>query len=150
MGLIGAGAVLVALLISLTLLPAMLGFAGDKVLPSRRSRRASWPNRPASALSAGQRWAAFVVRRRMPLAIAAIAVLVLFALPALHLSLGLPDKPRPATPSSQLASSPSSRRASGLASTARARRGRYRFAARSRSVAQIESALARRSDVLTT
>ena len=105
MGFIGAGAVLVALLISLTLLPAMLGFAGDKVLPSRRSRRASWPDRPASALSAGQRWAAFVVRRRMPLAIAVIAVLVLFALPALHLSLGLPDSADLPTPSSQLASS---------------------------------------------
>jgi RND superfamily putative drug exporter len=97
MGFTGAGAVLLALLISTTLLPAMLGFAGGKVLASRRSRRGRRRARPGAAVPAGQRWAAFVVRRRTPLAVAVIALLALLALPALRLSLGLPasaDLPR--------------------------------------------------------
>lgn len=102
MGFTGAGAVLLALLISLTLLPAMLGFAGGKVLASRR-RRAHRSARPGTAVPAGQRWAAFVVRRRMPLAIMVIALLGLLALPALRLSLGLPASADPPTSSSQAA-----------------------------------------------
>ncbi len=105
MGFTGAGAVLLALLISLTLLPAMLGFAGGKVLASRRPRprRGRRHARPGAAVPAGQRWAALVVRRRTPLAIAVIALLALVALPALRLSLGLPASADLPTSSSQAA-----------------------------------------------
>ena len=105
MGFTGAGAVLLALLISVTLLPAMLGFAGGKVLASRRPHRARRRSRPGAAVPAGQRWAAFVVRHRTPLAIAVIALLALLAVPALRLSLGLPISADPPTPSSQAAAS---------------------------------------------
>jgi putative drug exporter of the RND superfamily len=105
MGFTGAGAVLLALLISLTLLPAMLGFAGHKVLASRRPHRTRQRSRPGAAVPAGQRWAAFVVRRRTPLAIAVIALLALLAVPALRLSLGLPISADPPTTSSQAAAS---------------------------------------------
>jgi len=105
MGFTGAGAVLLALLISLTLLPAMLGFAGGKVLASRRPHRARRRARPGAAVPAGQRWAAFVVRRRTPLAIVVIAVLAVLAVPALRLSLGLPISADPPTSSSQAAAS---------------------------------------------
>jgi putative drug exporter of the RND superfamily len=105
MGFTGAGAVLLALLISLTLLPAMLGFAGEKVLASRRTHRARRRSRPGAAVPAGQRWAVFVVRRRTPLAIAVIAVLAVLAVPASRLSLGLPISADPPTSSSQAAAS---------------------------------------------
>jgi putative drug exporter of the RND superfamily len=105
MGFTGAGAVLLALLISVTLLPAMLGFAGRKVLASRRPGRARRRFRPVATVPAGQRWAEFVVRRRTPLAIGVIALLALLAVPALRLSYGLPVSADPPTASSQAATS---------------------------------------------
>jgi RND superfamily putative drug exporter len=97
MGLAAAASVGVALLIALTLVPALLGFAGMKVakftgLPrlgaraERTARRsAADPDSPA-----GARWARFVVRRRVPVLIGAIALLGALAIPALSIQLGLP------------------------------------------------------------
>lgn len=98
MGVAAAGAVLVALLIALTLMPAMLGFAGNKV-----ARFISTPLRPGhhenvAQIAAnepertfGATWARFVVRGRVPLLIGGIAFLVVLALPALKMDLGLPS-----------------------------------------------------------
>jgi RND superfamily putative drug exporter len=97
MGLAAASSVAVALLIALTLVPALLGFAGMKVarftrLPllgaraERTARRsAADPDSPA-----GARWARFVVRRRVPVLIGGIALLGVLAIPALSTQLGLP------------------------------------------------------------
>jgi putative drug exporter of the RND superfamily len=97
MGLAAASSVAVALLIALTLVPALLGFAGMKVatftrLPrlgaraERTARRsAADPDSPA-----GARWARFVVRRRWPVLIGGIVLLGVLAIPALSLQLGLP------------------------------------------------------------
>jgi RND superfamily putative drug exporter len=97
MGLAAASAVAVALLIALTLVPALLGFAGMKVatftrLPllgaraERTARRsAADPDSPA-----GARWARFVVRRRWPVLIGGIVLLGVLAIPALSLQQGLP------------------------------------------------------------
>jgi putative drug exporter of the RND superfamily len=98
MGLSAAGAVAVSLLISLTLLPALLGFAGTKVtsltrlpLLGRRARRvASRVTRDPDSL-AGARWGRFVLRHRLPLLIGGIAILGVLAIPALRLQLGLPS-----------------------------------------------------------
>jgi RND superfamily putative drug exporter len=97
MGVAAASSVAVALLIALTLVPALLGFAGMKVakftrLPllgaraERTARRsAADPDSPA-----GARWARFVVRRRIPVLIGGIALLGVLAIPALSVQLGLP------------------------------------------------------------
>ena len=97
MGLAAAASVAVALLIALTLLPALLGFAGLKVakftrLPllgaraERTARRtAADPDSPA-----GARWARFVVRRRVPVLLGGIALLGVLAIPALSMHVGLP------------------------------------------------------------
>jgi RND superfamily putative drug exporter len=97
MGLAAAASVTVALLIALTLLPAVLGFAGMKVthftrLPflgahaERVARRsAADPDSPF-----GARWARFVVRNRILVMIGAIVVLGVLALPATKIALGLP------------------------------------------------------------
>jgi RND superfamily putative drug exporter len=98
MGLCAAGGVTVALLIALTLLPALLGFAGHKIVrffsfppgsgrQERTARRASeQPDR-----TMGAAWARFVVRARIPLLIAGVALLGVIALPATQMELGLPS-----------------------------------------------------------
>jgi RND superfamily putative drug exporter len=100
MGLAAAGAVLVALLIALTLMPAILGFAGHKVVrfvktnpPMRRghAERIARAAVEAPERSLGARWAALVVRLKVPLLVLSVAVLVVLALPASKMHLGLPS-----------------------------------------------------------
>ncbi|MFC8427372.1 MMPL family transporter [Streptomyces sp. NPDC057253] len=98
MGLGGAGAVALAVLVALTLVPALFGFFGRRVL-SRAARKAARPGNPrrphhlpgtSGRPGLGTRWARFVLRR--PLAVLMVAGLGLgaVALPALSLELGLP------------------------------------------------------------
>jgi putative drug exporter of the RND superfamily len=86
MGLAAAFAVVVAVLIALTLLPALLGFAGKRVM----GRRGRDPEAGATRPSAGLRWARFVTRRPVAVLVAAVLGLVVLAIPALDLRLGLP------------------------------------------------------------
>jgi RND superfamily putative drug exporter len=98
MGLAAAASVTVALLIALTLLPAMLGFAGPKVATFTRlpllgaraervaRRSAADPDSPA-----GAGWARFVVRHRVLVLIGGIALLSVLAIPATQIHLGLPS-----------------------------------------------------------
>ena len=98
MGVAAAAAVLIALLIALTLLPALLGFAGTKVSKFVRS-----PLRPEHAEEVAQtaahqpertfgaRWARFVVRFRIPLLIGGTAMLLAIGIPAFSLQFGLPS-----------------------------------------------------------
>ncbi|MEU8228681.1 MMPL family transporter [Actinoplanes sp. NPDC048967] len=86
MGLAAAFAVVVAVLIALTLLPALLGFAGRRVM----GRRGRDPEAGAAKPSAGLRWARFVTRRPVAVLVAAVLGLVVLAIPALDLRLGLP------------------------------------------------------------
>ncbi|GAA3689558.1 MMPL family transporter [Terrabacter ginsenosidimutans] len=100
MGLAAAGTVLVAVFVAVTLLPALLGFAGDRVL-SRRQRRAerAGVGRGESAgtdldEAAGNRgfaWGRFTVRHRVPVLIAGVVLLGAVALPAADMRLALPD-----------------------------------------------------------
>ncbi|MFD8236043.1 MMPL family transporter [Streptomyces sp. NPDC059696] len=93
MGIAAAGTVAIAVLIALTMIPALLGYAGRRVKPmgekgkllGRASRQK--PQRP----NLGTRWASFVVRR--PLAVLLLGVIGLgaAAVPAASLELGLPD-----------------------------------------------------------
>ncbi|WP_019926125.1 MMPL family transporter [Nocardia sp. BMG111209] len=98
MGLAAAGAVLVALLIAITLLPALLGFAGDKVakfirtpLRPGRARQVARTAAFTPERTLGARWARFVVRFRLPLMLAGAAVLIVAGLPTLGIHLGLPS-----------------------------------------------------------
>jgi RND superfamily putative drug exporter len=98
MGLAAAASVTVALLIALTLLPAMLGFAGVKVakftrLPMLGARAERVARRSAADPSspAGARWARFVVHNRVLMLIGSVALLLVFAIPVLDIRLGLPS-----------------------------------------------------------
>ncbi|MCU1489351.1 MAG: rane protein [Acidimicrobiaceae bacterium] len=98
MGLAAAASVTVSLLIALTLVPAMLGFAGTKVanfarLPLLGARAEVTARRTAAdpESSNGARWAGFVVRHRVRMLIGGVAVLAVLAIPALSIQLGLPS-----------------------------------------------------------
>ncbi|MFE1076330.1 MMPL family transporter [Streptomyces sp. NPDC058783] len=101
MGVAAAGTVAIAVLIALTMIPALLGYAGRRVKPAGakgrllgRSRKDE-PKQDAPAgppkANLGTRWASFVVRR--PLAVLLLGVIGLgaAAVPAASLELGLPD-----------------------------------------------------------
>ncbi|PRY30785.1 MMPL family transporter [Pseudosporangium ferrugineum] len=83
MGIAAAGTVAIAVVISLSLLPALIGFAGRTVRPKARRATARTPF--------GERWARLVVRHRVPVMILAVAAAGVAALPALGLKLALPD-----------------------------------------------------------
>jgi RND superfamily putative drug exporter len=81
-------------LAALTLLPALLGVFGPRVLSRRQRRRLSAQPGPAAAEASGAwtRWADTVQRRPAALAAVATVVLLALALPVLHLRLGLSDQ----------------------------------------------------------
>ncbi|WP_189269178.1 MMPL family transporter [Streptomyces fuscichromogenes] len=88
MGLSAAGAVVVAVLVALTLIPALLGILPDAVLARRlRKGRAA---RSGDKDNAGTRWARFVQRRPIPVLLASVIGLGVVALPVLDLQLGMP------------------------------------------------------------
>ena len=82
-------AVLVTVLASITLLPALLGFAGHNVdrfaLPGLRGRDQTGPT------SRWYQWSRFVQRHPWPAALGAFAVLVVLASPVLSMRLGSSD-----------------------------------------------------------
>jgi RND superfamily putative drug exporter len=94
MGLAAAGTVAVAVLLTLTLLPALLGFAGNKILAKRRRRA-------VHGVPFGERWARGVVRRRIPALLVSVGVLIVIAIPAMDLRLALPDDSTAAVDSTQ-------------------------------------------------
>jgi putative drug exporter of the RND superfamily len=99
MGLSAAGAVAIAVLVALTLLPAAIGFAGHRLAP-RPGSGAAQRERP-DAVVMGERWARFVTRHpSRTVAIGVIALLVL-AIPALSLRLALADNGSAATDTTQ-------------------------------------------------
>lgn len=93
MGLSAAGAVVVAVLVALTLVPALLGMWPDAVLSravrTRRPRAAGSADGDA-ADNGGSRWARFVLRRPLTVLVVSVAGLGVLALPAAHLEMGMP------------------------------------------------------------
>ncbi len=88
----GAGAVALAVLVALTLVPALLGLFGRRVL-SRKVRKGK---RPSGRSGLGTRWARFVLRRPVAVLMVAGIGLGAVAVPALSLELGLPgDESKP-------------------------------------------------------
>jgi RND superfamily putative drug exporter len=118
MGLAAAGTVAVAVLIAVTFVPALLGFAPRRVLrvADRRLVKAKKPlsarklrksEQKAAKLAArtkpnlSTRWASFVVRRPLGVLFLAVVGLGALALPATRLELGLPGEGTMATDTTQ-------------------------------------------------
>ncbi|WP_333776669.1 MMPL family transporter [Streptomyces sp. IBSBF 3136] len=105
MGVAAAGTVAVAVLIALTLIPALLGYAGRRIKPAGEKSKLLGGGRRAKAGEAGDhashtkqtrpnmgtRWASFVVRRPVAVLLLGVIGLGAAAVPAASLELGLPD-----------------------------------------------------------
>ncbi|GAA3588411.1 MMPL family transporter [Kribbella ginsengisoli] len=109
MGLAAAFTVVIAVAIALTLLPAVLGMAGRRVLggkiPGLRGgdpESASGDSVGATRKpSAGRRWVGFVTRRPVAVLLVTVIGLGALAIPATQLELGLPDDSTAAPASTQ-------------------------------------------------
>nr|WP_107905862.1 MMPL family transporter [Streptomyces chartreusis] len=98
MGIAAAGTVVIAVLIALTMIPALLGYAGKKVRPSGAKSRWMGGNRAEKKAASGKakpnmgtRWASFVVRRPIAVLLLGVIGLGAAAIPASSLELGLGD-----------------------------------------------------------
>jgi len=88
MGIGAAVAVLIAIGIATTLVPAFLGLAGNRLVPKKRAlKRALDHSKPAM----GQRWVRLVMRAPIVAVVGVIGILGTLAIPALQLDLNLPD-----------------------------------------------------------
>ncbi|TQE35808.1 MMPL family transporter [Streptomyces ipomoeae] len=88
MGLAAAGAVVVAVLIALTLVPAVLGCWPNAVL-SRKARK-SGRIEESPKDNGGTRWSRFVLRRPVPVLLLGVVGLGALAIPMADLQLGMP------------------------------------------------------------
>ncbi|MEU8774664.1 MMPL family transporter [Streptomyces sp. NPDC048606] len=105
MGVAAAGTVVIAVLVALTLVPAILGFAGKKVLPAgekskifgkggkgaQAGKGAKAGEGAESKPNGGTRWARFVLRRPVMVLLVGVIGLGAIAIPASKLEMGLPD-----------------------------------------------------------
>ncbi|MGW8888888.1 MMPL family transporter [Streptomyces sp. NPDC055749] len=103
MGFAAAGTVAIAVLIALTLVPALLGFAGKRVF-GRKARKAAEAltkseagsetslNKAAPKQNVGTRWARFVLRKPVWVLLVGVLGLGVIAVPAASLEMGLPDE----------------------------------------------------------
>ena len=98
MGIAAAGTVVIAVLIALTMIPALLGYAGRKVRPAGKKSRWMGGNRAEKKAASGKakpnmgtRWASFVVRRPIAVLLLGVVGLGAAAVPAASLELGLGD-----------------------------------------------------------
>jgi putative drug exporter of the RND superfamily len=87
MGLAAAGTVVIAVLIALTLVPALLGFAGRRALKGKNLERPR-----GSEETLGKRWVGLVTRHRVLAAVIPAIVLLVLAVPVLNMRLGLPGE----------------------------------------------------------
>lgn len=105
MGLAAAGTVLMAVAVAVTLLPALLGLAGERLRPEpgsradRRERAAG--GREGERSNGGERWARMVTRRPFVTVLTVVLGLAVVAIPAFRLSLSMPDNGTAAPESTQ-------------------------------------------------
>jgi RND superfamily putative drug exporter len=101
MGFAAAGTVVIAVLIALTLIPALLGFAGSRVMGRKQRKGAVDLEKADAKPNGGTRWARFVIRRPVMVLLVGVLGLGAIALPAASLEMGLPDDGSSPTSTSQ-------------------------------------------------
>ncbi|MER0242828.1 MMPL family transporter [Streptomyces sp. HSW2009] len=102
MGFAAAATVAIAVLIAISLIPALLGFAGKRIY-GRKARKKSAEGIPAVSEKpkAGTRWAQFVLRRPVAVLLFSVVALGAAAAPVGKLQLGLPDDSSQSTDTTQ-------------------------------------------------
>ncbi len=87
MGLAAAATVAIAVLVAITLVPALLGFAGMRLAKGKRFEREPRAGRP----TLGARWVGVVTRHRLPVVVVTVLALGACAIPVLDMRLGVSD-----------------------------------------------------------
>lgn len=90
MGASGAGAVAIAIVAAITLLPALMGIMGEKLRPQPGSGAAKLALAGTEKPSMGRRWVGMVMKRPLMVTLICVVGLGTLALPALTLDLNLP------------------------------------------------------------
>src|SRR5690606_31156664 len=92
MGLAAAGTVAVAVLIALTMLPALFGFAGKRItsgkLPFLKARD---PEDRNTKRTNGRRWADLITKHRIKTFVGGLVVAGFVSIPVASMQLALPD-----------------------------------------------------------
>ena len=97
MGLGGAATVAIAVLIALTLLPAVVGLGGSRVTGGRRGLVTWWLTKREGTPGddgvrpVGRRWADFVVKHRVSTLLAGLGIALVVSIPVLSMQIALPD-----------------------------------------------------------
>ena len=91
MGIAAAGTIAIAVALSLTLVPALLAFAGSRILRGKSFSAALPDGSAKGAMTMGARWIAVVMRRPVIASGAVVLTLLALAIPALDVRLGLPN-----------------------------------------------------------
>ncbi|SMD18459.1 MMPL family transporter [Kibdelosporangium aridum] len=88
MGLAAAATVAIAVLVALTLVPAILGFVGEKIVSEKARAKATAPGQKPAF---GYRWGRAVAKRPITALVLIVVSLGAIAIPAFSLEMGLPD-----------------------------------------------------------
>ena len=91
MGLSGAGGVVIAVAVAVTLVPALLALLGERIVRAPGARRQITKAAAVGYQSTSQRWVRAVIRRPVPVVLVGVVLLLVVAVPARHLRLALPD-----------------------------------------------------------
>jgi RND superfamily putative drug exporter len=91
MGLAAAGTVAVAVLVAVTLLPALLGFVGGNIDKFRVPGLKNRTGNTSEGATLGSRWAGKVTERPVVALVAGLAIMGVLAIPFLSMRLGLLD-----------------------------------------------------------
>ena len=101
MGLAAAATVALAVLIALTLLPALLAVAGERVSSGRTAALKGKDPEGNGGRSNGRRWVDFVTKFKVPALIVGVAAAVTLSIPVASMELALPDDGSKPTNTSQ-------------------------------------------------
>ncbi|MDX2939603.1 MMPL family transporter [Streptomyces ipomoeae] len=91
LGLAASFAVVVAVVVALTLLPAVLGFAGTRIMKGNLQTKRMRALERGEGEPMGVRWVQHVIRHPWRSLVVSVAVLGVLAIPALSMRLGMPD-----------------------------------------------------------
>ncbi len=103
MGLAAAFTVVIAVLVALSFVPALLGFAGKRIFGRKDRKRAAQQSAEpvVEKPNMGSRWARFVLRRPAAVLVATVVGLGVVAVPVASMDLGLPDDSAKSTDTTQ-------------------------------------------------
>ncbi|MDA1770266.1 MMPL family transporter [Bacillus cereus] len=89
MGVSAAFTVFIAVVVSVVILPAILGIIGHKIAPTKQNRFLEKMTGAGKKRTGSNKWGEFVVRRPLVVSIFAIGLLAVITIPFFHMNLGL-------------------------------------------------------------